>query len=353
MRLLVCTQIVDRPDATLGFFHRWLEIFSKHFESITVICLKRGECHLPDNVRVFSLGKEEGRSRLKYLKRFYQYSWRERRRYDAVLVHMNQEYVLLGAPFWRLLGKPVYMWRNHYAGSIFTDIAAWWCKRVFCTSHYSYTAKYSKTVIMPVGFDTELLAKMPVVPRVPCSVLSLGRVSPSKNIHLLIEALGLLHHEGVEFTADIYGASLPEDMKYREGLAARAEELDLDDKVSFYPAVPNTETPRLYAGHEIFVNASLSGMLDKTIFSAMGRGCLVLVSNCDLKGKIPPTLLFEEGSAQDLARGLRSILTLAPAEKERLSQLLQEFVFTHHSLASLADKLFEYLNQVQPAYEYP
>ena len=59
MKLLIITQTVDINDQILGFFHRWVEEFAKHCEQITVICLEKGIHDLPQNVRVFSLGKED------------------------------------------------------------------------------------------------------------------------------------------------------------------------------------------------------------------------------------------------------------------------------------------------------
>ena len=354
MRLLICTQIVDRPDSTLGFFHRWIEEFAKHCEKIIVVCLKRGEFNLPDNVYTLSLGKPAqgwptsggGKLLAKFISlcRFYKYIWQERKNYDVVFVHMNQEYILLAGLLWKFWGKRIYFWRNHYAGSFLTDLAALFCTKVFCTSRYSYTNKYYQTVIMPVGFDTDVLKNLPDLSRLPHSILVLGRLSPSKNIHLIIEALNELGRFGVSFTADFYGHTPPKDLAYRERLISRVCELGLDEIINFYPGVPNTETRLLYARHEIVINASPSGMLDKTIFSAMGRGCLVLVSNRDLADQIPNQFIFEEGNVKDLTRALRAILALSDIEKNNYSRILQKFVLENHSLTNLATKLVTIMN---------
>src|SRR3989338_2534636 len=136
MRLLIITQAVDNNDPVLGFFVSWIRELSKRFESVDVICLREGTHSLPANVSVHSLGKENleiENWKLKilrrplYIMRFYRYAWSLRRSYDAVFVHMNQEYVLLGAILWKLLGKRVYMWRNHYSGGALTDTAAFFC----------------------------------------------------------------------------------------------------------------------------------------------------------------------------------------------------------------------------------
>src|SRR3989344_6984921 len=244
VNLLFVTQVVDSEDSVLGAYHGWIAEFSKYFESFTVICLKEGKHRLPENVRVYSLGKEKGRrSRLSYVLHFLALAWRLRRDYDAVFVHMNQEYVLIAGPLWNMLGKPVYLWRNHFAGSWLTDCAAVFCRNVFCTSRASYTANYKKTIFMPVGIDTGIFkrpsgerrpseergstefSRMNVesteasrpnvlrtdVTRAPHSILSLGRVAPSKNLHVLIEAFGLLSARSVDFSADIYGDALPKD----------------------------------------------------------------------------------------------------------------------------------------------
>src|SRR3989338_9057482 len=124
MRLLICTQAVDTTDPVLGFFHGWIVALAKHAEHVHVICLKKGEYRLPSNVLVHSLGKEEGRSLIKYTLRFYRSIWSLRNDYDSVFVHMNEEYVLLAGVFWRLLGKRIVLWRNHKKGSWRTRLAA-------------------------------------------------------------------------------------------------------------------------------------------------------------------------------------------------------------------------------------
>ena len=71
MKLLILTQKVDKNDDVLGFFHGWILEFAKNYEKVTVICLYEGKHDLPENVKVLSLGKERGVSKLKYILNFY------------------------------------------------------------------------------------------------------------------------------------------------------------------------------------------------------------------------------------------------------------------------------------------
>jgi glycosyltransferase involved in cell wall biosynthesis len=341
MKLLIITQSVDKNNPVLGFFHRWIEEFAKKFESITVICLEKGECSLPINVKVLSLGKETGKSRIKYLARFYKYIWQERKNYDAVFVHMNQEYIILGWKIWWLLRKPVYMWRNHHAGNLITDIAAFFCKKVFCTSKFSYTAKYKKTILMPVGVDMEVFSRQSSVDRKKNSILFLGRIAPVKKPHLLVEALAEIKDQ--EWSATIVGDALDKDQGFYQGMKDKVKGAGLADRIIFQKGVPNTEAPKIYNGHEIFVNLSSSGMYDKTIFEAMACGCLILASNENLRGLISDDLLFKEGDKKDLSSKLEKLLSLGDNDRTMLINTETKFT-ANHSLAALGDKLYKIIS---------
>lgn len=341
MKLLIFTQVVDSNDPVLGFFHRWIEEFSKHCESIIVVCLKKGECSLPKNVKVLSLGKEEGKSKLTYIFRFYKYIFKFRKEYDSVFVHMNQEYVLLGGLYWKLFGKRVYMWRNHHSGNFLTNIAAMVCSKIFCTSKFSYTAKYKKTVLMPVGIDTEIFKQQEGVERKKNSFLFLSRIAPIKKPDLLIEALGRLKTKGVDFTASIYGDAESKDKGYYEEVKQKAEDLGLFNMITFQQGVPNTKTPSIYSAHSFFVNLSTSGMYDKTIFEAMACGTITVASNENLRGAISDEFIFEEGNVDELMQKLEDLLNLSDSEKREHSLHQRKFTVEEHGLTLLGDRLFK------------
>lgn len=337
MRLLVVAQEVDKESPTLGFFHEWVRMLAPYYERLEVICLKEGVHDLPQNVRIHSLGKEKGRvSPLVYIIRFKLLAWKLRHEYDAVFVHMNQEYILIAGPLWKLLGKRVYMWRNHYVGSWVTDIASLFCTKVFCTSKHSYTAKYKKTILMPVGVDLSCFNETSLAERAPGSILFLARLAPSKRPDMFVEALGLLHQEGVSFTSSIVGSPLPVDEEYYASLVRRVEELGLSSQVTFSPGVPHNETPSLYASHDIFVNCSRSGMFDKTLFEAAATDCLVLAVSEDLSTMTNGESAFTDASS--LAIKLRDILETPSGAREGERARLKE-IAEQESLTMLARKL--------------
>jgi glycosyltransferase involved in cell wall biosynthesis len=343
MKILICTQVIDQTDSSLGFFQKWVSELSTKFEHIEVICLKKGEYDLPANVSVHSLGKESIQgsrfiNRLRYIFRFYRLVLKTYNNYDIVFVHMNQEYILLGGLVWLMLGKKIYMWRNHYDGSILTDIASLFCKKIFCTSKFSYTARYKKTVLMPVGVDENSCRMEVPITRVPHSILSLGRLDESKKPHLLIEALGIIAKEGITFTATFVGGTSKQNSDYPLQLQEQVKKLGITDHVVFVGAVPNTETFRYYRSHDIFVNCSKSGMLDKTIFKASACGCLVLATSSDFSDLVGSVFIFEDDNVEELARKLKEFLLLPMEERAGLTNTLSNCI-KRHSLPTLVERL--------------
>jgi glycosyltransferase involved in cell wall biosynthesis len=339
MKLLICTQAIDTNDPLLGFFHAWMAELAPHYEHITILALRVGERDLPRNVEVVPLGT----IRILRIWRILTLSYRMRDTYDAVLVHMSQEFILLAGWLWKRLYKPVYLWRNHYAGSAATDRAARYCKKVFYTSKYSYTAKYAHAVRMPVGIDTEQFKRLPHVMRDPRGILFLGRLAPSKRPHVLIEALSTLVQKGLTFTAVICGAQAPQDRTYVRELEDMIHMRGLSRLVTIAPGIPQSKTPEMFNQHAIFVNCSPSGMYDKTLFEAAGCECVVIASSKDFAELVDKRFVFADGSAEDLARVLEAALTMPIINQQGVGVQMRNAA-REHSLVHLVSKLVKEMN---------
>lgn len=361
IKLLIITQKVDVNDPVLGFFHRWIEEFSKHCEKTTVICLSKGEYHLPSNVKVFSLGKEKelrevaglGNSGMSvpeeqlrkagYILNFYKYIWRERRNYDAVFIHMNQEYVLLGGLVWKLMGKKVMMWRNHSIGSFLTSIAVLLCDRVFCTSEYSYTARFKKTKIMPVGIDIDIFKKEASIRREKGWILYVGRIDPIKKVDVLIKALKILDGEGVDFRCYLYGPS--SDKKYYVSMRELASPLMRDGKIVFSGSLSNEKIASVCNQYDVSVNMSAKGSFDKTIMEHMACEGISLFSNDSMKNYLGDDdyriLRFSDGDSLALSKKLKYFIGISDEERGEIGRRLRLMVEKNHSLKQLVKKLVE------------
>ena len=343
MRLLFITQAVDEQDPVLGFVVGWLRAFSGTFSNIKVVCLRKGVFTLPQQVSVYSLGKECGGNKLWYSIRFLKYIWKTRREYDAVLVHMNPEYILLGALLWKWYGKKVGLWYNHQAGGLRIRLAAFLADTIFYTSPFSFTARFGNAVRMPVGIDTEIFQfdgrnlreTHPVI-------LSLGRLAPIKHIEVIIEAVRLLLDEGMKnVRLAIIGDALPKDKWYFEKIKEVKRRSGYANDITLAAGEPDRKkVVQFFNSSVVFVNASPAGLFDKTVFEAMSCECIPLVSSKAFRELLPPQLFFKENDAADLALRLRDILALSVSDRKKLGGELRRIVAAEHSVSLLVRKLY-------------
>jgi len=350
MKLLIITQVVDIDDSVLGFMHNWLEELAKRYKKLTVICLKKGKVNLPDNVKILSLGKEKSQSRIKYILNFYKYIWQTRKEYNKVLVHMNKEYVLLGGLFWRLGNKKTHLWYNHVKGNFLSTIAGLLSNRIFFTSPFSYFSKWKKARQMPVGINTEIFKKNDNIQKNNNSILCLGRISPIKNVDVLIKAVELLDETGAEFKLSIVGEPGENDDIYFQKIKEMSSELEKKGKIEFLGKVENYKTPERYNRSEIYVNMTNSGSLDKTTLEAMACGSLALVCNKSFENIFPEDwheyLIFEENNEQDLADKITQLIKLAKEKKASIMRKSREIVSKRHNLDKLIKEIDNSLREL-------
>ena len=339
-KLLFITQKMDKDDDLLGIYHRWAEELAKRMEKVSIICLRQGTVELPKNAPVYSLGKESGRSRFKYLFRFYRYLWQLRKNYDSVLVHMNVEYVILGGLFWKILGKKIFLWYNHPLGGLRARLAFKLSDKIFHTSPFAFATRFKKSEIMPAGVDAQIFQRDDRIKKIKNSALYLGRISPIKNLDFLIEAAEFLDKQGNDFRINIVGSpARKDDFRYEEAIKLKASPLVAKGKIRFMPKVSNKEAPRIYNENEIGVNLTPGGSFDKTILEAMACEMPVLVSNRSFENILPKECRFEEGNSRDLAEKLSVLFKLPQETKLLYGQRFREYVLKNHDLPVLMNKL--------------
>lgn len=343
LRLLICTQVVDSEDPVLGFFHRWLLEFAKQCESVDIICLREGKHDLPTRVRVHSLGKERGTGRVGRLFRFYFFALRFLFRYDAVFIHMNPEYAILGWPIWKLAGKWRVLWYTHKSVDFKLRLGSRLVDTICTASSESFRLKRPNVVVTGHGIDTAVFA----LERPPMTdflrLVVIGRITPSKGILTVFEALPELPRSGVPYQLLVVGApATREDARYEQELRAFVEKFRLQQNVSFAGAKASTEIPKILATSDVLVHASTTGSLDKVVLEAMAAQCLVISSNDAAKpilGKIHADLVVPEPKPELFIRAITQVYRLGRDEREALGKQSRAIVERDHALPNLIERL--------------
>lgn len=345
MRLLIVTQKVDVNDSILGFFVRWIGEFAKHAESVIVIALYVGEYDLPENVRVLSLGKEDGASRLKYITRFYSYIWKERKNYDLVFVHMNQIYIILGGLLWRIVGKKINLWYAHGSVSTSLWIATLLTHNVFTSTESGFRLKSKKKNVIGQGIDVNFFKPGIKKEKEFFQIISVGRISPVKDYETTIEAIEILHKKGLKIKLNIIGGvGIVSQEDYLNKLKNLVTSKRLDNVVEFVGPVANSNILQFLQESDLYINTSHTGSLDKTILEAMSVEVPILTCNEALKevlGEYTDRLMCSSKDSRCFAERVEDIMKMSSAEKVVLGQNLRKIVIVDHSLNNFVKKIIQ------------
>ncbi|MFA6393962.1 MAG: glycosyltransferase [Patescibacteria group bacterium] len=385
MKLLILTQTVDNKDGVLGFMHGWIAGFAQKCERVTVVCLKSGEYCLPENVRVLSLGKERHKSRIMYFFNFYKYIWQNRQDYDKVFVHMNYEYVILGAIYWRILRKKIALWYAHGHVSPGLRLAEKLVHVIFTSTKSGFRLKSDKVKVIGQGIDTKNFAIYKRTDQVALDkenpalsgaypnayrkdadksgrrnadsaafrseqlvkdrnkIVSIGRISPSKDYATLIKAAEILKNKGLRVKVEIIGEpAVTADKKYLKWLEKMLDEKGLTGEIKFIGSVANKDILEYLLSAGVFANMGMTGSLDKAMVEAMAAGLPVVSCNEAMEEALngyADTLMFTKSDYNELAEKIKNIIKLPDEQYARFSNILRKIAVNNHDLSNFIDKI--------------
>jgi glycosyltransferase involved in cell wall biosynthesis len=349
MRLLVFNLATDADDPALGFTTAWLNALAQRCDAIDVITMRAGRLAVAANIRVFSIGKEQGYSEARRARVFYDTLLRllRQHRCDAAFAHMTPLFAIMAAPLLRPHGIPLTLWYAHKAVTRQLRWAERLSQRVVSASPESFRLPSAKLRIIGHGIDTALFApsENPLNGSL-FTILTAGRVTPSKGIETLLEAARVLYHDlgWKTLRVRIIGGSSSAvgDTDYGQKLKQEARALGLAGVVEFAGAVSYDRMTAEYQAADVMVNLSATGSLDKAVLEAMACGLPVITANEAFFSLLAPweeRLLIPPGQPGRLAAALLRLKHDDPAARRALGLALRALVVEQHSLDRLADTL--------------
>lgn len=341
MKLLICAQAVDKNHPILGFFCGWIAEFSKHFDEVHVICLQKGEHDLPAHVHVYSLGKEEGENKLKYLYRFYKnfgHIFLDVR-VDYVFFHMGAIYNILAAPFFfirKFYGTKFYWWKAHGHINRMGKFALLFVDRVYTSTESGFSIATPKRHIVGQAIDVGHFVLPEYESKRKKEIIFVGRIMPVKRIEDFLNTASILITSNRARTFTVIGPI--GDDAYFAIMKQKCVALNLQNVVQFVGSKTQTELVDIYQNATIFLNTSVTHSMDKTVLEAALCGCIPVTGNRAFIELLNADGLYKEhATPKEYAEIIKTLVALP---NNNLQHRLRKSVIEQHSLSTFTQRIF-------------
>jgi len=146
-------------------------------------------------------------------------------------------------------------------------------------------------------------------------LLTVGRLSATKRIEMLIEAAEILHRGGCRVRLTIVGGG-----QLEQGLREGVSDRDLRGVVRFVGRVDPDDMPQVYRDSDVFVSASVQEGMSNAMLEAMASGLPIVSSRCEGVDELVTDnrLVVEPATAEGLAEAIRE-LAGDPQRRKRMS----------------------------------
>lgn len=341
MNILMLVIRYDVDDWATNFIPRWVAKLASHVDALNVLALEVGNVGtLPDNVRVYSMGKERGRGRFAVLAGFYHHALPLIVRCDAVLVHMIPRYALLAAPIALPLRKSIMLWYTHRNPSRDLMRAIPLVRRVVTAVESSFPIKTDKLRVLGHGIDASFYPQASVMPEAKNYIVHVARLQSIKQQDVLIHAMTHLPDAHAVIIGDVPQG---EDQTYPQQLRQLVHDLGLQGRVTFTGGLSAEAVREWYQRATLAVNLSPPGLFDKAALESMVCGVPTLVTNPAFDGLLGDWCdhlrVDHPLNSESLAQKLQALLDLSTDQRTAMAQMLRQHVQQQHSLDALIPRL--------------
>lgn len=369
--LLLFNLATDADDPVLAFTTQWINRLALHFATIDVVTMRAGRLAVSDNVRVYSVGKEQGYSEARRAAEFYRIlgGLLASQRYEACFAHMIELFAVMGTPLLKLRRVPLTLWYTHRQATRLLELATQVCDRVVTAAPDSFPIATSKLRVLGHGIDTDffhpqaggrlrilnedadgkLTKTQEAILTTGGYIIQVARLMSIKHQETLVRALEYLTEAQAVFVG---GTPEGADGRYEHKLRGLAHGLDLGGRVVFAGPQPAAVVREYYRQASLAVNLSPPGLFDKAALESMAMALPTIVTNSafdPLLGQYRDRLYVESPEDVDwLVARLRPLLTMPAVERAAMGAVLRDRVVAHHGLDGLIHRLINVLLTGEP-----
>ncbi|MET3472409.1 glycosyltransferase involved in cell wall biosynthesis [Novosphingobium sp. 1529] len=210
----------------------------------------------------------------------------------------------------------------------------------------------ARLALLPNGIDAPAFAGIAAARHATTTIGYAGALVAYEGLDLLLDALAMLHAQGLAIDLVIMG-----DGPLRDSLEAQAARLGLAQAVTFTGRLePDAARARMAACHIACLPRRRSAVTELVppikLVEAMALGLPAVVPDLPVfraeaqEGET--ALFFTPGDAADLARAIAA-LARAPAMAHRIGQAARDHATAHRDWASIAQVIAQTLREPEPA----
>lgn len=344
MKLLMITRKVDLEDSSpAGFTYNWVKKLGEKLDKLYVITWqKSNRGDLPENIKIISLPDN------KFLKVFVlQFELLKiLPKVNGVFCHQNPEYTILSAFLSKIFRKRIVSWYAHGSVNWKLRLVNLLTNKILTSSDKGCRLKNRKKIkIIGQGIDVDYFNKKQIINNEQNNfrILSVGRISPTKDYETLIKAIEILIKEKniKNLKVQIVGGPvLKIEQKYFNDLKEIVRNKNLEKYIEFLGPVSHNQILSYYQNSDLFVNLSQTGSMDKVILEAMACEKIVLTSNESFFDFLnDQKLIFQKKDFQKLAQKIINLISLPIDEKQVIGQQLRDKVVKNHNLDNLVSRI--------------
>jgi glycosyltransferase involved in cell wall biosynthesis len=340
---------MDSDDPILSHSVDWVAEFAKEFELVFVYTTHRGRFEVPKNVIVIEIGGGDFGARLLGLVRLIRSLSTISKYRDKIAVfhHMTTKPLAIIGMAIKLMKVKQYLWFSHSCSDIYLKVGAKYSDLIFTPTSNTFPLDIPGKKLVPIGHGVNLqnreITKLEdsLFPtllsgnRRKFKIVVLGRISPIKNIEVLIEFLTSRTHELKSFEVSLIGPIFDYDYWRKINVKAYTGSLQL----TYAGTLKGAELGAELSSANFIFNGMLKS-IDKSAIIAGINGCFLISQNSELMETFYEEILsdpFQILHQKDLSEQLEVLLNLPDYEAERVRRVYIENLRKRFDLRKLID----------------
>ena len=135
-------------------------------------------------------------------------------------------------------------------------------------------------------------------------LLTVGRLSVTKRIEMLIEAVEILHRTACKVRLTIVGGGKMEQ-QFRKIVAER----ELRDIIKITGRIDSNKMPDVYQNNDIFISASMQEGMSNAMLEAMASGLPIVTTRCEGLAELIDGngIIVEQESIEEIAKAIKQL----------------------------------------------